>query len=248
MKFHNDFIGNDLHSCSLRFFGSDSNERFVDSLVSQADDWYYRSNHITYDINSNGHRCKNIDEIDLSNYILYTGCSNTEGVGLELKKSYPYLVSDILGHDYYNLAVGGTGIDVMVFNLITWFATVKQLPTAVVIQWPDETRFVTIDSTNTHMRPRGTWTTDDPLISRNIIDDETLGRSYTRSFLAKKMLESSIKSPIHYVTVKSQLIPTNILSSVLTSLDQARDLAHYGIKSHSNLSDKLVNMINQKTI
>jgi DNA polymerase III alpha subunit len=53
-----------------------------------------------------------IEDIDLNNYILFIGCSHTEGIGLELQTTYPYLVSEELKCDYYNLGLGGTGIDV----------------------------------------------------------------------------------------------------------------------------------------
>ena len=52
-------------------------------------------------------------EIILNNYILFTGCSHTKGVGLALEDTYPYLLAQKLNCDYYNLALGGTGQDVM---------------------------------------------------------------------------------------------------------------------------------------
>ena len=45
---------------------------------------------------------------DQDNYILFIGCSHTMGVGLELEKTYPHILSEKLKMDYYNLAVPAT--------------------------------------------------------------------------------------------------------------------------------------------
>jgi hypothetical protein len=241
MKFHNKFIGIDSSAQVLLFSGGDQEIAYDRNVLTQRSDWYYKNKTIEYFYNESGHRSKNIANIDLDNYILFTGCSHTEGVGLELQKSYPYVTSELLQCDYYNLALGATGIDVMMYNLISWFSTIKTQPKAVIIQWPDYSRFVTIQS-GLNIQPCGTWSTDPDIIT-GILSDDKSKASFTRSLLAKRLIETVISCPIHYVTVKSQIIPDNIDSIEFTKLDLARDLAHFGIESNKKLAELLVDAI-----
>ena len=240
MKFHDNYIGNDLSGSISHESGGDSGDRVSPSL-----DWYYNNVIIEYSYNKFGHRCKNLEDIDLSNYVLFTGCSHTEGVGLELEKTFSYVTSDILQCDYYNLALGATGIDVLLFNLITWFTTVSELPRAVVIQWPDISRFSTIAPGSDNIVPNGTWSSDIQ-INDYIVADHDCGASETRAVLTKKIIELVIKCPIFYVTLKSQRLPDNTSGIQFLKVDLARDLAHFGIKSNEILAAELANSI--KTI
>ena len=135
LSINNGFLGHHPNYHNVKFHGSDSKEVFEHNLKIQPNDWYYRTHEITYDRNSNGHRCKEIKDINLDNYILFAGCSHTEGVGLELEKTYPYLLAQKMKCDYYNLAVGGTGVDVLNHNIVSWFAKIKQPPKLLIVQW-----------------------------------------------------------------------------------------------------------------
>ena len=128
MKLHNDFIGVNDSNTILSFLPSDTEETYQKNLLSEGDSWYYKTAKITYEINENGHRCKSINDINLDNYILFAGCSHTLGIGLELDKTYPFMVSHLLGCDYYNLGMPGAGIDVLEYNLLMWFSKVKKNP------------------------------------------------------------------------------------------------------------------------
>ena len=141
MQFNENFIGYPPNT-TIEFSGGDQKFMYDQNLIDQPQDWYYRFNTITYEYNSLGHRCKDIKDIDLDNYLLFSGCSHTEGIGLELEKTFSYLVANQLGMDYYNLALGGSGVDAMTYNLLTWLTTVKKLPKAVVILRPIPTRFM----------------------------------------------------------------------------------------------------------
>jgi hypothetical protein len=131
----NGLIGYNPYNKTEVFSGSDSEELFKKNLETKPLDWYYRNVKITYERNSYGHRCKNASDINYDNYILFVGCSHTEGVGLELEHTYPYTLSKKLNCDYYNLALGGSGIDVAIHNLTVWLNTHKK-PKYIVFQWP----------------------------------------------------------------------------------------------------------------
>ena len=109
-----------------KFIPGDNYDDFQKNCEKMPDDWYYRNVTITYDINRLGFRFKQPEHIDFDNYILFTGCSHTEGVGLELEKSFPYLISTHYKMDYVNLAASGTGIDILEYNLLTWLSKYKK--------------------------------------------------------------------------------------------------------------------------
>jgi hypothetical protein len=236
-KFNNDFIGY-LTDTSLKFSGSDNEDRFEKNLKTQPHDWYYRNAEITYDYNDYGHRCKNLSEIDLDNYILFSGCSHTEGIGLELEKTFPYLISNTLGIDYYNLALGGSGIDTMAYNLIAWINTVKKPPKAVVITWTYETRFLSIHDDNSvtlnlaAATPAGRIS---PVNStaRFMILGEDIGYFASKKKLCQKMTRLCYND--------STIIETNVDDH--SNFDFARDLMHLGIMSHQVIAKKILDKL-----
>ena len=244
MKFYNDFIGIDQNNIVEPFTGGDSEVQFIENKDTQSKDWYYLNNPISYSYNEYGHRSKNMNEIDLDNYIVYTGCSHTVGVGLELEKTYPYLVSKKLGADYYNLAMAATGIDVLEYNLLTWFAKVKQKPKCVIIQWPDHTRFASYQEGYDLLQEKSSWS-NNPVDRSLIINGEDTGMFYARKELSRKLIEQTIDVPIHTFNYGGQA-GYGINSSKFKPVDKARDLSHAGIKSNENFAGLICEIINSR--
>ena len=143
------------------------------------------------------------------------------------------------------MGLGSSGIDVLLFNLIAWFSTVDRLPRAVVIQWPDISRFSTIAPNADTIVPNGTWSSDKQ-INDYIVADYDCNASDTKALLAKKLIELVIKCPIYYVTLKGQKLPGGTSGIPFIKVDVARDLAHFGIKSNETLATNLATII--KTI
>ena len=100
MIFFNDFICTTLRGQETSFTGSDDAERFEKNLTQLPKDWIYRTKEIIYNYNSLGFRCKEPNELDFDNYVLFTGCSHTEGVGLALEDTYPYKIAEHLKTDF----------------------------------------------------------------------------------------------------------------------------------------------------
>lgn len=239
MKLTNKFIGQDTVNTVQSFTGGDSLELFEEHLLSQPNNWYYRNATISYMHNDNGHRCKNINEVNLDNYVLFAGCSHTEGIGLELEKSYPYITSQGLGCDYYNLAVSATGIDVAEHNLIVWLTTIKKKPRIIFIQWPDYTRFLSANPKYKTFIPHGTWT-EEELSNRVIVNGELSGAFAARMYLAQKNIQN-VAGTIPIVGIMmTNLVIYNSQCMYFRMIDKARDLSHAGIKSHKDLSDQLI--------
>jgi hypothetical protein len=233
-KFNGNFIGYPANT-SMKFSGSDNEDRFEKNLKTQPQDWYYRNTEITYDYNEYGHRCKNVSEIDLENYILFSGCSQTEGIGLELEKTFPYLVSNTLGIDYYNLSLGGSGIDTMTYNLIAWINTVKKPPKAVVIMWTYDIRFLTMDDNdnvkfNLVGKSSGGYISPVDNTARFMILGEELGYFTSKKKLCQRMVNLCYSD--------STIIETSADSH--SNFDLARDLMHLGNMSPQVIAKKIL--------
>lgn len=238
MEFNQGFIGYKPNQ-SLEFSGADNEEALAANLKKLADDWYYRTAEITYNHNSLGHRSIEPQNLNLDNYILFTGCSHTEGIGLELEKTYPYMVADELGYDYYNLAIGGSGIDVMMHNLSLWLGKVKEKPKAIIVQWPNEARFLLSDELVNKFRPMGSWTREEK-ITRFMVEGSINGFFSSRKKIAYKFIDSfndAIK--IVNVDIKYEAAETMENFILLPQLDRARDLVHFGIKSNQVLAKRI---------
>lgn len=229
------FLGeNPLHpvrpSVHTKYSGHDSPELLEKNLKIKPDNWYYRNISIDYLYNNLGHRCKRIGEIDLNNYILFIGCSHTEGVGNRIIDTFPYIVSKELKCDYYNLSLGGSGIDTMMHNLNIWLHKIKHQPKYIVWQWPEPTRYLSYDGKN--INRHGTWQ-DDTNTSNFIIAGDMSNYFHARIKLAESLLEQLPNVvEIDFFTKKNKNI-------FFERLDLARDDLHYGVESNKNLASKL---------
>jgi hypothetical protein len=241
MRIYNDFIGSDDSNTTLKFIGGDSEKQFIQAIEKMPKDWYYNNTEILYNYNNLGHRCKNFEDLDQDNYILFIGCSHTMGVGLELEKTYPHLLSEKLRMDYYNLAVPATGNDVVEYNLSTWFFKMNKKPKLVIVQWPDHTRFIEYDELHRHSLERGSWNTDPNYVSF-IVNAEDAGMFKARGVMAENMLKNIIEVPMITCNFGSQK-GYGIYDLYMTRVDRARDLNHAGINSHYAFTKMLLNYI-----
>ena len=121
------------------FHSTDSLELYEKNCNKFGKEWYYYENEITYKFNSWGYRTKEFHELD-RDYMLTFGCSNTEGIGLNLNDTWTTNLSKTLNLDLFNLGMGGTGIDFQFYNT-TLISDVminqNKLPKLVVYQWPN---------------------------------------------------------------------------------------------------------------
>jgi len=246
-----DFIGFPKNK-NISFSHSDNEINFKASLRTKPMDWYYRDNPITYIRNSLGHRCKDIKDIDFNNYFLTTGCSNTEGIGLHLEDTYPYVLSKKLNCDYYNLGLGGTGIDILFYNLITWLCKVKQKPKFVVLQNPDYTRFSLKEGST--IGKGGPWIADNSNLSLAdqsklkffVLGDEI--KYFEHQYeMKKKMIKNIIDVPVIDVyfpgiisTERFQLEHVLFLNKII---DKARDNSHSGRLTNKEISSQILDKL-----
>jgi len=255
LSLNNDFIGHHPTAHNVLFSSTDSEELYHKNLKIQPANWHYRTHKITYERNSNGHRCREIKDIDLNNYILFTGCSHTEGIGLELENTYAYLLSNKLKCDYYNLAVAGTGMDVLQYNLVTWLSKIKHPPKLIVVQWPQLVR-VTIQHNDDNWGTYGPWSAlNENIKNRNdlgnfLILGEDIGFFKTTKFLTKKIIFNISPCPILQVGLVYSKSHDD--EYILHQVDSGRDMkghfGHMGIKSDlitaTMLYQKAIKLIN----
>jgi len=232
------FIGQDYANCISDFTSGDTEEHYLAALKTQPADWYYANKKITYQYNENGHRCTSIKDLNFDNYILFAGCSHTEGVGLELETSYPYLVSQALGCDYYNLAISASGIDTLEYNIVHWFLQFKKKPKYVFVQWPDHSRFISLYPGYKNILPNGSWCTSTDE-KKFFVAGESTGFFNGRKFISTNLIKNIIDVPLITVNLSCMALYDNFSLS-WKGIDFARDLGHYGIKSHKVLVDKLL--------
>lgn len=210
MKFNKNFIG----------YEQPNNQRVKDGII--------------FRYNSLGHRCKDVDKIDLNNYILFAGCSHTEGEGLQMPETYPYLVAQDLKCDYYNLGLPASGFDILFYNVMTWLHTYPK-PKLLVLQYPDQSRFSTLVSESALIVPYGPWKkTEEEL--KFIDQGQELGMFLFRNFTLNKILSDYIDIPcirLVFGGTKSY----DHRSIRIDKLDYAADNKHYGIDTHRMCAD-----------
>jgi hypothetical protein len=124
------------------FMSTDTEDLFKKNLASMPDDWVYRTKQIKYNLNSLGYRTKELDDIDQNNFFITYGCSFTFGVGLAEDELWTTTLSNELGIECLNLAMGGAGMDLIYLNTMTYLKNTDIRPKFVVIQCPDPSRMI----------------------------------------------------------------------------------------------------------
>lgn len=184
-----------------------------------------------------GHRCKNIDDINFDNYILFAGCSHTLGEGLQYQDSYPYITSQLLNCSYYNLGLSSAGFDVLFYNVSTWLNYFPR-PKLVVLQYPDISRFSTMSSDIALIEPYGAWR-DNKNDLEFILKSQDIGLNEFRKNCYKRMLSQQlINTPCIKLIFGSTKAYENCIR--IDKLDYAVDNVHYGPETHEYCADIIV--------
>ena len=160
-----------------------------------------------------------------------------------MSKTYASIVSRELKCDYYNLGLGGSGVDTLLHNLIIWRAMVSKLPKVLVIQWPERSRYLISSTADLKMvSPRGPWY-NDPITEQFILAGEDSNFFRTRRLLTYKLIETLFACKIVQVTVNKYTEGTIFLPAS----DLARDNLHPGIESNINFANTICKEILSKS-
>jgi hypothetical protein len=228
------------------FSGSDTLENYQKQLKLKGEDWYYKDIEISYIRNSIGHRCIDVSQLDFDNYIMFAGCSYTEGIGLELEKTYPYLLSKKLNCDYYNVAIGGTGIDAIIHNLTVWLNTYKK-PKLLIVQWPHLLRSLLIGPVlPDETRELESMSIHDINYNKFLLAGDEIRYFQSIARLTKIKIDSFGLDTYHITRDELNNGNIGIKKSIpFNGGDYARD-NHAGIISHAKLSEQLYQQISTK--
>lgn len=243
------FIGYAENHRNLEFHTrSDSKLKYSKNLESQGPLWEYRDIKISYKRNSFGHRSKEYSSLDLDNYILCTGCSLSEGIGLPVEKRYSDVLANKLECDIYNMGIGGSGNDMIFYNLITWFNTVPKKPKLVVIGWTSENRFLTKTKRQINLYNTSVITGEQFLSM-----GDQLKYFKSKSDLLKILIRKIITVPIIEIPWFSDTTENTDSLHVVPlpnklQVDYARDLVHPGIKTNQNIASLIFDYIRSKNL
>ena len=251
---------------------------------------------IIYNLNKNGHRCKNLDG-DIGKGILFLGCSHTFGVGLNEKDTFAYKVADHFGRECFNYGLPGKGLDTAALytSLFLQDDVDLNLIDAVVVFTPPPGRIAFFHYETNWKLGRGYNTLrynqlqNDPLIPLNYYNgylkdipiDElhdteeifNLKQSDSASEVQKK-LDKGLQSHIdnyrsskweHYLFTKENnfyrdllaidsikcfclennipLIVTEGTPTIASKDDWARDMCHFGKRTHDNIFKDIVSKL-----
>jgi hypothetical protein len=187
--------------------------------------------------NSRGHRCKEIEEINLDNYILFAGDNVGVGWGTPIEETYPYLVSKALNIDYYNLSIFNGGLESLRYNLITWYHKIPQKPRAIIISNEFLNSFIVSDLNNTTFLP---CDLNDESVKAVLDSGNTTNYFLTRQYFTDKLISNLIKIPVYQIEFKDKIpaFKNNVIS-----------LKHDGdIFDHQSISKLIVAEFNKTKI
>lgn len=246
-------VGNDSEFLPL----VESEEKYQDNLLSQPIDWEYRTKKIRYKYNSLGHRSCELHELP-KDYLLFSGCSFTEGIGLKLEDTYSHIVANKLGLGYYNLGLGGSCPSISVKNVITFLSKfMHNMPKSIIIQWPYFFRYYRVvpylhieHDTPHRTKDNDLSETYKVLLQNNDAYMYNISeRLYLLHFLHNikyngKLIEffSQTYQEIDYIKGYDKSTNfTNLHSfEIPKCLDYARDLGHPGSLTNQSYADKIL--------
>jgi hypothetical protein len=183
---------------------------------------------ITYKFNSFAFRC---EEFTNDPSILFLGCSHTVGVGITLEHAWPTIVAEKLNLQCYNLGQGGSSADTA-YRLGSYWIP-KILPKMVVFLIPEPHR---LELVRGHDMEFLTPMSRPEYYSR--FYNQWLGSNTNGQLNSEKntlaLAQVSQLNGCKFVPVKLNMFK---------GLDAARDLAHHGIRSHSDLASSVLALI-----
>lgn len=227
---------------------SDYEANFKKNLITQSEDWIYRTKSVNYTRNGQGYRCKPFNEIDWNNSIVILGCSHVFGTGVDDADTLSARLQEITGLNVVNLGVGGSCQQVSLYNMILLkFNNIK--PKAIIHVWTESTRRFDVDN-NYFLRPAGAWNnfgfpkdTPPSILKQMFYENNT----HVVSAMFNRMIANSLYFDIpvihatyfHHMWLQQHLKYPNLPMLNLQTIDLARDCKHPGIESHT-LAAKLL--------
>lgn len=188
-----------------------------------------------YDLNSLGHRCKELSELNFKKYFLFVGDQIGLGFDSPIYETFPYLISKKLNHDYYNLCVFNGGADAIKYNTISWLFKYKQImPKAIFVASEFVNSLIISDNNLTYLGPAD--------YNNDIIKDFTdsgnnIGFYRGRNHLLTSLITNNINIPIYYLNLKDK---EQLFDDRVFVVDYDGDL-----RNQIAISDKFIELYNK---
>jgi hypothetical protein len=214
--------------------GTDSEELYQKNLRTNPAElaqynWINRL--IKYKFNSHGFRADEFDSTEPG--VMFLGCSHTLGVGLPVESTWAHVVSTSLKLKNYNISVGGSSNDTAFRLAHHWIEQLK--PSLVLFLSPERTRFElhTDDDKIIDLSVRShTVAMANDFMRHWYSNDTNSDMNYLKNTLAVKQLCS--ERGIKYIQREASTIHLR---------DKARDLQHYGEKTHWHIAAMFLNKL-----
>lgn len=129
-------------SKTVTWFCTDTEENYNKTTTN-----LYKPDSFSYTFNQYGYRIDNKDwDLNSGKHrMIAIGCSNSVGVGVAWKNTWPYLVSQDIGDvELFNLSVAGASADTIFRTLHQSIDVIK--PDIVMVLWPEQTRWELYES------------------------------------------------------------------------------------------------------
>lgn len=227
----------------------DDEKDFLKNLNANPD-WEYKNIEIEYSYNIYGHRC--IDPKLLNGeYLLFAGCSLTEGVGLKLEHTYPYIVSQEFNIPYYNISVSGSSPEILMQNVVLFLSMIQQKPKHIIIQWPFFHRYYILNNKGMIHYYNGSSDDTDELYRVLVENYVPEGKNiFYRNVLLEYLNNLGIKNIYEIETeFDYAYLPSNVNTIRFrdffdyANYPRARDLSHPGIIPHGLQAREIIGKI-----
>jgi hypothetical protein len=232
---------------TLKFVAADNKNQYLKNLKTnrkklQEGNWV--DCELEYKYNHYGFRSEEFDSNIKPRPILFFGCSHTVGIGLHVKQTFPYIISQRLNLHYYNLGVAG-GANNTIFRLAhTWIPRLCPSKVVTLYTYNERTEFAL---------------GEDNKIKKYIPNypDTLPGKRYNDWYESwathphnGKIQRVMVSNALQNICKKQdvELFEFDIDEQLFrdTIIDYARDLVHFGPKTHTIWADIMLKEILNK--
>lgn len=228
----------------LDWFGTDSQDAYHKHLSNSDTRQRIKSAHwldanITYQFNEHGFRSDNFDQ---GPGFVALGCSHTQGVGLPYNSMWATIVARALEIQSWNLGIAGGSMDTCFRLAQYWLPKLK--PKFVVILEPryrveiHRKKIIESISLATDERVAECW-----YLKEFATNEENSHNNQLKNRFAIQAICTELQIPLyHWTTDTWQQQP---MDSVGESYDEARDLAHPGVRHNKNFANMILRTVDQ---
>lgn len=188
--------------------------------------------------NSHGHRCKELDQLNFQNYILFAGDNVAVDPAKPIEKTYPFLISKSLNIDYYNVSIFNGGVDSLRLNLITWFTKDFKKPKCVVISSEFLNSVLVCDNNYNNLKACD-------FNNKEVVDffdaGNFTGIFNARNLCAEKQILNFVQVPIYQIVFKDKqpLLNSNCTNIKVTDMYEHDVITKSFLKSYVKVTKRM---------